>query len=285
MERCRAFIGSEIAEYINQPGIYIVGFPFDGTTSFRPGARFGPSAIRDVSEGIETYSPYLDKDIEDYPLFDLGNLDLLPSRWDLMNKQFLEITGSANLKSGIKILTLGGEHSISEGPISLYLKQFPDLVLLHLDAHADLRDGYLEEKHSHASIMRRSLDFFGPNNQLIQYGIRSGTRDEFIWMKEHKTLRTSLQELCDDLEALPATRPIYLTLDLDFFDPAYLPGTGTPETGGETYHSFIKIMKILNRKNLVGADVVELAPMLDPTQNSTCMASKVVREVIAALGN
>ncbi len=104
-------------------------------------------------------------------------------------------------------------------------------------------------------------------------------------MRENKTLRTSLQDLCDELEAMPATRPIYLTLDLDFFDPAYLPGTGTPETGGETYHSFIKIMKILNRKNLVGADVVELAPMLDPTQNSTCMASKVVREVIAALGN
>jgi agmatinase len=156
---------------------------------------------------------------------------------------------------------------------------------LHLDAHADLRDGYLEEKHSHASIMRRSLDFFGPKHQLIQYGIRSGTREEFVWMRENKTLRTSLQDLCDELEAMPATRPIYLTLDLDFFDPAYLPGTGTPETGGETYHSFIKIMKILNRKNLVGADVVELAPMLDPTQNSTCMASKVVREVIAALGN
>jgi len=164
-----------------------------------------------------------------------------------------------------------------------YLENYPDMVLLHLDAHADLRDGYLEEKYSHASIIRRVLDHFTDKNLLIQYGIRSSPRTEFQWMKENGTLMTSLKECCEKLEAIPDTRPIYLTLDLDFFDPAYLPGTGTPESGGEDFHGFMKLLKILNRKNFVGADVVELAPMLDPTNNSACMASKVVREVMLAL--
>jgi agmatinase len=284
LEHAKAFIGTDYAAAIYSHAIHMIGFCFDGTTSFRPGARFAPGAIREASFGLETYSPYLEKDFEDYKIVTMGDLPIYPSKWQITNDFFMEMTKDLDLKKdNIKFLTLGGEHSISYGPITTYLKNYPDLVLVHLDAHTDLRDGYLEEKYSHASIIRRVLDHFTSKNRLIQYGIRSGPREEFQWMKENKTLATSLKECCEWLEAIPNDRPIYLTLDLDFFDPGFFPGTGTPEAGGEDFHGFMKIIKILNQKNLVGADVVELAPMLDPTNNSACFASKVVREVTLAL--
>lgn len=284
METGKPFIGTTYSEALYKNSTHIMGFCFDGTTSFRPGARFGADAIREASFGLETYSPYLDLDIEDFSIVDCGNLPIYPSKWKITNDYFHGITKDLRLKDdNIKFLVLGGEHSISYGPIRLCLDQYEDLVVLHLDAHTDLRDGYLDEKFSHAAIIRRIYDHMTSKNTLIQYGIRSGLKEEFEFMREKKTLKTSLEELTATLEALPNTRPIYLTLDLDFFDPAYLPGTGTPEAGGETFHSFVKIMKILKKKNFVGADVVELAPMIDPTGNSSAFASKVVREVMLAL--
>ena len=157
------------------------------------------------------------------------------------------------------------------------------MVLLHLDAHADLRDGYLGHHHSHASIMRRSLDHFEDGHELIQYGIRSGTREEYAWMRENKTLRTSLDQFILDVEKIDDKRPIYMTLDLDYFDPSYMPGTGTPEPGGETFHSFIKLIKVLDKKNFVGCDVVELSPELDSSGNSDVFATKVLRELLLIL--
>jgi agmatinase len=165
----------------------------------------------------------------------------------------------------------------------LALDNYEDLCLIHLDAHTDLRDGYLGEKFSHASIIRRVYDHFCSKNTLIQYGIRSGPKDEFEFMQKHDTQAKSLDECVKRIEQLPADRPVYLTLDLDYFDPAFLPGTGTPEAGGENFHSFIRIMKVLKQKNLIGADVVELAPHIDSSGNSSAFASKVVREVLLAL--
>lgn len=284
LEHSKVFIGTEYAEAIFSNSTHLIGFSFDGTTSFRPGARFAPGAIREASFGLENYSPYLDKDFDDYNIITMGDLPIYPSKWHITNDFFMDMVKDLDLKKDqIKFLTIGGEHSISYGPIVTYLKHYPDLVLLHLDAHTDLRDGYLEEKFSHASIIRRVLDHFTPKNRLIQYGIRSGPREEFQWMKENKTLATSLKECCEWLEALDDSRPIYMTLDLDFFDPGFFPGTGTPETGGEDFHGFMKILKVLNKKNFVGSDVVELAPMLDPTGNSSCFASKIVREVTLAM--
>lgn len=284
MEQAKPFIGTTYDEAFYKNATHLIGFCFDGTTSFRPGARFGPDAIRDASFGLETYSSYLDKDIEDYPIVDCGNLPIFPSKWKLTNDYFHAVTKDLKLKEDqVKLLTLGGEHSISYGPIRLYLDQYEDLVLIHLDAHADLRDGYLEEKFSHASIIRRMWDHMDEKNELIQYGIRSGTKVEFDFMKEHKTLESSLENFCARLMDIDSKRPIYLTLDLDFFDPGFFPGTGTPEAGGESFHSFVKIMKVLNQKNLVGADIVELAPMLDATGNSSAFASKVVRETLLAM--
>ena len=284
MESSKPFIGSTYSENIHMNSTHIMGFCFDGTTSFRPGSRFGPDAIRDGSFGLETYSSYLDKDLEDYSIIDCGNLPVFPSKWRLTNDYFHGVTKDIDLQSNhIKLVTLGGEHSISYGPIRLYLENYEDLFILHLDAHTDLRDGYLEEKFSHASIIRRVWDHMDDNNDLLQYGIRSGLKEEFEFMRKHNTVAKSLKECLSRLEEIDSSRPIYLTLDLDFFDPAFLPGTGTPEAGGEDFHAFMRILKVLNQKNFVGADVVELAPHIDPTGNSNAFASKVTREILLAL--
>lgn len=284
LEPAKPFLGTKLSDCIESGTTHIFGFCFDGTTSYRPGARFGPDATREGSYGIETYSPYQDRELTDYQINDCQNLPIHPSNWLQTNTFFHEMTKDLSLqKDGIKFLTLGGEHSISYGPIRLYLDNYQDLFILHLDAHTDLRDGYLNEKYSHASIIRRVWEHMQPAHSLLQYGIRSGLKEEFEFMQKHNTQAKSLGECLERLEQIPAQRPIYLTLDLDFFDPAYLPGTGTPEAGGENFHSFVSIVKILKDKNLVGADIVELAPKLDPSGISEAFAAKVTREVLLAM--
>lgn len=268
----------------------ILGIGFDGTACFRRGASNGPDAIREISEDLESYSPYLDLDLSEIPHFyDVGNLvfdrnDDKNEECQSIHTAFNTLFAPVDLTNGkTSILTMGGDHSISYPAIVKYLDTFPDLILLHLDAHADLRDGYDGHHFSHASIIKRSLDHFGPGHRLAQYGIRSGTREEFTWMRKADTLFHTLQDFSDWLQTLEPAQPIYLTLDLDFFDPALLPGTGTPEAGGETFHTFITILTILAAKNVVGADVVELAPNIDPTGNSAIFAAKVVRELILCM--
>jgi len=273
---------------IRQNAVHILGFGFDGTACFRKGAVKGPDGIRDASDGIESFSPYLNADIDDIDFYDLGNLRLgtgnIEDQWQGATDDFDRQFGDIDIDShAIKLLTLGGEHSISYAPIRKYLETYPDLTLIHLDAHADLRDGYEGYHYSHASIIRRALDHFGADHNLIQYGIRSGTREEYEWMYNNKSLMQSRTEFLTKVEAIASETPIYLTLDLDYFDPSFFPGTGTPEPGGEDFHSFISLMKILRNKNIVGADVVELAPDIDSTGNSDVFAAKVVRELILAM--
>ncbi len=287
-------------EHIFPKSINIIGFEFDGTACFRKGTRLGPNALRDVSDGIESYSPYLNSDLADFDFYDLGNLHieqypltveatdseqaLIQTQWQSATHDFETLFADANLShQQIKIMTLGGEHSISYAPICKYLKDFDDLILVHLDAHADLRDGYLGHHYSHASIIRRVIDQFGPNHQLIQYGIRSGTKEEYQWMHQNDTLIQSRQNFLQAIEAIPSDKPIYLTLDLDYFDPSFFPGTGTPEPGGEDFHSFISLCKILMKKNFVGCDLVELSPELDSSGNSSVFAAKVARELLMCL--
>lgn len=290
---------------LNAPGIFanaihMIGFGFDGTACFRKGTKHGPDALRAVSDDIETYSPYLDQDISDVTFYDLGNLcvepsdsnhpdvlsehELIEQSWQRATDDYCRLMSGVDLEQQhVKTLVLGGEHSISYAPIKTYLAQYPDLVLIHLDAHADLRDGYLGFHHSHASIIRRALDHFGADHELIQYGIRSGTKEEYQWMRENGTLKTSREAFLAAVSAIPHDRPVYLTFDLDFFDPSYFPGTGTPEPGGEDFHSFVSLCKILKEKKFVGCDVVELSPEIDPTGNSDVFAAKVVRELVLCL--
>ncbi|MDN3652073.1 agmatinase [Thalassotalea ponticola] len=275
--------------------IHLIGFGFDGTACFRKGTKDGPDALRAVSDGIESFSPYLNADVDDIQFTDLGNL-IIPgeinyddtahtqAQWQAATDDFFSQFAGLNLKQdNIKIVTLGGEHSISYAPVTTYLKQYDDLVLIHLDAHADLRDGYEGYHYSHASIIRRCLDHFKEGHRLIQYGIRSGTKDEYQYMQAEQTLIRSRQQFLDEVAALDDQRPIYLTFDLDYFDPSFFPGTGTPEPGGEDFHSFVSLCKILRDKNFVGCDVVELSPSIDSTGNSDVFAAKVVRELLLCL--
>lgn len=271
-----------------RPGsLNIVGVGFEGTACFRKGTGAAPAAIRRVSADIETYSPYLDLATEEIaPYYDLGDLVLEHSGdaqkdWDSVVRSFARLAADADPSA--RFLAFGGEHSISCLFIERCLALHPDLLLLHLDAHADLRDGYQGFHYSHAAAIRRCLDHFGPGHQLAQLGIRSGTREEFAWMRENRTLCSTLAEFLAFLKGIPADRPVYLTLDLDYFDPAFLPGTGTPEAGGPDFGSFVEIVKVLRTKSLVGGDVVELAPPLDATGNSEVLAAKVVRELILAM--
>ena len=289
------FEWAEPSEQLVDNACHLVGFGFDGTACFRKGTRLGPDAIRAISDGIESYSPYLNADLEDAPFYDLGNLSLDPvvnyedesfteQQWHNATAEFEGALAGVDMAArGIRMVTLGGEHSISYGPIKRYLQQYPDLVLIHLDAHADLRDGYLGYQYSHASVIRRCLDHFGLGHQLIQYGIRSGTREEYQWMRKHRTLCRSRDEFLQRVAEIADHRPVYLTLDLDYFDPCYLPGTGTPEPGGEDFHSFVSLVKRLQSKHFVGCDVVELSPPIDATGNSDVFAAKVVRELLLAL--
>jgi agmatinase len=259
----------------------LFGVPYDGTTSFRPGTRFGPTAIREVSNGIETYCPQLDLDLEDLAFADLGALEIPFGNPEPVVAAVKQATESV-LALGLKPLMLGGEHSISSGAVAAVAEQHPDLALVQLDAHADLRQEWLGATYSHACAMRRCLEVL-PSKQLLQIAIRSGTREEFSELRQTGRL-VAIERMAEALKPLRG-KPIYLTVDLDWFDPSVMAGTGTPEPGGFLWGDFANLIAELRHHNLVAADVVELAPMLDPSGVSSVLAAKVVRSLLLSLGN
>ena len=271
------FMGSRRDPAGCQVGLF--GVPYDGTTSFRPGTRFGPAAIRAVSEGLETYDPQLDRDLEEIAYADLGAVDISYGAPEPVVEAVHQAT-TAVLDLGLAPLMLGGEHSISSGAVAAVAGRHPDLALVQLDAHADLRDSWLGGRHSHACAMRRCLEVL-PSGDLLQVAIRSGTRAEFQELRRQQRL-VQLQQLEESLEKL-RDRPIYLTVDLDWFDPAVMPGTGTPEPGGFHWPDFARLIGLLQGQRLVAADVVELAPGLDPSECSSVLAAKVVRSLLFSL--
>ncbi|MEB3319096.1 MAG: agmatinase [Cyanobacteriota bacterium] len=258
----------------------LFGVPYDGTTSFRPGTRFGPAAIREVSAGLETYCPQLDRDLEDLAFADLGAVAIPCGAPEPVVAAVRQAT-RAVLELGLAPLMLGGEHSISSGAVAAVAERHPDLRLVQLDAHADLRQAWLGAHHSHACAMRRCLEVL-PSGQLLQLAIRSGTREEFAELRHSGRL----VEIGAMASALRPHRgqPLYLTVDLDWFDPAVLPGTGTPEPGGFLWGDFAALVEELRHHRLVAADVVELAPQLDPSGVSAVLAAKVVRSLLLLMG-
>lgn len=264
-------------------GIVIFGAPFDSTASYRPGARFGPSAIRHESYGLETYSPYQDKDLTDFSTFDCGDLELCFGSSELALADIEKRTGEI-LSDGKLPILLGGEHLVTLGAVRASSSKYPDLHILHFDAHADLRDDYLGAKLSHATVMRRCHDLVG-DGRIHQYCIRSGDRAEFDFAKAHTDLHKfgydGLEVLCDELTN--ANAPVYLTIDLDCLDPSELSGTGTPEAGGIRFLQLLDAMLTVSKTNVVGADITELAPGLDNSGASTAIACKILRELILSL--
>ncbi len=268
-------------EYENAD-IVLFGAGYDGTTSFRAGTRFAPSAIRNESFGIETYSPYQDKDMTDYSYFDSGDLEL-PFGSPEKVLDDIQQRSETILNDGKIPFMIGGEHLVTLGQVRAVSKKYNDLYIIHFDAHADLRDDYLEQKLSHACVLRRCHEIVG-DSHIFQFGIRSGDRDEFKFAEKHTYMNKfnldTLEETVNNLKE----KNVYLTVDLDVLDPSIFAGTGTPEAGGVTFDELRKALTLVCSKlNIVACDVNELSPPYDQSGVSTAVACKIIREILLAM--
>ena len=275
------FIGAD-SEY-SDADIVLFGAPFDSTVSFKSGTRLGPSTMRHESIGIETYSPYQKIDLVDVKVHDSGDLDLTfndSSRMvDLIEEK------STSILSDDKIpFLIGGEHLVTLGNVRAAIKFFPNLRIIHFDAHADLRNDYNGKQLSHACIMRRCHDLLG-DGRIWQFGIRSGTRDEFEFIKDGHVVSELFTIKTLPKVSFPKDTPVYLTVDMDVIDPSELPGTGTQEACGIHFKELMDaLIDVIERFNVVALDNVELSPPIDPTGRSTALACKLLREELLALG-
>ena len=266
--------------------IVVYGAGFDGTTTNRPGARFASSSMRPEFYGLETYSPILELDLEDFKICDMGDLDLSIGDTDKVLQEIYEGTKQIIQDNKIPFM-IGGEHLVTLPAFKAVYEKYEDVYILHFDAHTDLREEYNNNKNSHATVIKRIWDIVG-DNKIYQFGIRSGTKEEFDFsLKENHTYMevgniNTFKDIVDKLEY----KKIYITIDLDVFDPSIFPGTGTTEPGGVTYREFENIFSILKNSNvdIVGCDIVELSPDYDNTKVSTVLACKVLRELALVLG-
>lgn len=273
------FIGFE--DSFESAQAVLFGAPFDGTTSFKPGARFAPASMREDSWGLESYSPYLDKDLEDLKLFDYGDLELPHGDKKQALRMIKEHVNQIIDEDKIPIM-IGGEHLVSLAPIKALIKKYQDLHVIHFDAHTDLREHYLGESLSHATVIRRIYDVVG-EGRINQFCIRSGLKEEFEWAKKHTHLEKFTFNTLVSCVRRVQNKPVYITIDLDVFDPSVFAGTGTPEPGGIDFHQMMEIIATLQKlNNVVGMDVVELAPKYDSSGVSTAVACKTLRELVLA---
>lgn len=256
----------------------IFGAPFDGTTSNRPGTRFAPALMRLDAINLESYSPYQDRDLAELKVADIGDLDLPfgnPKRvLDLVEKQSLDL-----LELGKIPVMIGGEHLLSLGAVRAARTVYPKLELIHLDAHTDLRTEYLGESLSHATVIRHCYDLLGPG-RIHSYGVRSGLQEEFQFAKTHLDFHPFDLSAMAELKGKLAETPVYVTIDLDVLDPAFFPGTGTPEPGGVTFQELLTGLAQLKGLNIVAFDLVELSPPYDSSGISSQAACKVLREML-----
>ena len=257
----------------NTSGVVMLGLPFDGTVSYRPGSRFAPEQIRLASWGLEEYSPYFDKHLEDCNFHDAGDLEFplgnTVKSLDLIEKNVKEI-----YRDGKKVFGIGGEHLVTLPEIKAVSEFYKDIAIIHFDAHTDLREEYLGEKLSHSTVIRHCGEIIGFEN-IKQIGIRSGMKEEFELMEKYNTRVHKYSDL-DVLEG----KKIFVTVDLDVLDTSIMPGTGTPEVGGLNFNELVGWFKYISKFNIIGADVVELAPDYDSSGASTAVATKVIRELL-----
>ena len=275
----QTFIGLEAS--FDEAECVIFGAPMDSTTSYRPGTRFASSSMRQESFGLETYSPYQDKDLEDIKVFDGGDLEL-PFGNPRKALDIIKVTTKTIIKANKLPCMIGGEHLVTLGAFEAVFEKYPEIRVIHFDAHTDLRDEYLGEKLSHASVIRRIYDLIG-DNKIYQFGIRSGEREEFCFAREHTNLnKFNFTGLSKATEACRGY-PVYFTIDLDVLDPSVFPGTGTPEAGGVTFMELLEAMIVVSELNVVAMDINELSPVYDQSGGSTAVACKVLRELLLAM--
>lgn len=277
------FMGMD-AKY-EEANVVVFGAGFDGTTSNRPGTRFASSAMRPEFYGLETYSPILNLDLEDYKVCDVGDLELSIGNSDRVLDEIYE--GAKEIVNDNKIpFMIGGEHLVTLPAFKAVYEKYNDIYILHFDAHTDLREEYNNNENSHATVIKRIWDIVG-DNRIFQFGIRSGTKEEFEFALKynHTYMEVGSIDTFEDIVNKLENKNAYLTIDLDVLDPSIFPGTGTPEPGGVTYREFQNIFKILKKSNinLVGCDIVELSPDYDNTNVSTITACKILRELTLVL--
>ncbi len=261
---------------------FLVGVPYDGTSTFRPGSRFAPSSIREASYGIESYSPYQDKDLKDAKFFDIGDIPVSYSNIDLNFKTIESFIFKLIIK-GKKVISMGGEHLISYPIIKAFKRKFKELVVIHVDAHSDLANTFRGESFSHATVMRRIAELIGFEN-LFQLGIRSLLKEDKILPKRKENMCMFNFDKAEKFLKEAGDRPMYLSLDLDVLDPSILPGTGTPEPGGVDFKELLRFILLLKDCRVVGADIVELSPHYDTSGISSITAATILRELILSIG-
>jgi len=269
------------AEY-KDAEIVICGVPYDGTCSNKPGTRFGPNELRKEIYGLETYSPYQDKDLKEFSFCDMGDLELPIGNSEHVVSTIFEDYQTI-LEDKKRIITIGGEHLITYPIVKAYLKEYEDLYVIHYDAHTDLRDEFFGEKLSHANVIKLIYDEM-KEGKIYQFGIRSGTKEEFEFGKTHTNLHFNTLDGLSHIIKDIGKHPIYVTIDLDVLDPSVFPGTGTPEPGGVSFNDLIESLLLLKGLNIVGADIVELSPHYDASGVSNVVAAKVLREVSLLMG-
>ena len=262
--------------------VVLYGMPMDWTVSYRPGSRFGPARIREVSIGLEEYSAYLDRELEDIKYYDAGDIPL-PFGNPQKSIDIIEDFVDQVLAAGKFPLGMGGEHLVSWPVMKAMYKKYPDLAIIHFDAHTDLREEYEGEPLSHSTPIRKIAEHIGPNN-VYSFGIRSGMKEEFEWAKQNGMHISKFEVLEPLKEILPslAGRPVYVTIDIDVLDPAHAPGTGTVDCGGITSKELLASIHAIARSevNVVGGDLVEVAPIYDPSEQTANTASKLIREML-----
>ncbi|NRF05328.1 agmatinase [Bacillus safensis] len=276
----KVFIGSQPTW--EDAKVILYGMPMDWTVSYRPGSRFGPNRIREVSIGLEEYSPYLDRELHEVPFFDAGDIPL-PFGNAQKSLDLIEEYVDSILEKGKFPLGMGGEHLVSWPVFRAMYKKYPDLAIIHMDAHTDLREEYEGEPLSHSTPIRKVAGLIGAEN-VFSFGIRSGMKEEFEWAKE-AGMHISKFEVLEPLkQVLPKLkgRPVYVTIDIDVLDPAHAPGTGTVDAGGITSKELLASIHAIAGSDVqvVGADLVEVAPVYDHSDQTANTASKLLREML-----
>jgi agmatinase len=250
----------------------ICGIPYEKTESFRDGASLAPEVIRDFSHSLESFSIIQEKDLEEIPLFDMGNLDVSHLEPGDMTKEVENFVESYACKF---LLLLGGEHTITLGAIKGMIKRFPDLHLLCLDSHPDFRHSYEGREICHATVMRCISDIIGLE-RMVFLGLRTATPQEWRELKKALLLSPSPAPLPSRLKG----KPIYLSIDIDVLDPSCAPGTGNPEPGGWTFKELLDFIFSLKGHNIIGMDIVEVSPPLDLSGITAISSAKIAREAL-----
>ncbi len=259
--------------------IVIVPVPYDGTSTWGKGADLGPEAILEASANMELYDIETDSEVYRHGIFTAEAVTEDSSAEAMVNSVQTEV--GKHLDEGKFVVTLGGEHSITTGPVRAYFEKYPDMCVLQIDAHTDLRQEYLGTKYNHACVMARVQELC----PIVQVGIRSMDVEEKPYVDHSRVFFAkdiadgSTAWMDDVIDKLNYN--VYLTVDLDGFDPSILPATGTPEPGGLLFYPVLQLLrKLIAKKNLIGFDVMELCPN-ENSKPSDFLASKLIYQLLS----